>query len=55
MDNPETQPTFGAKHKTKTIKAKTTTKKTKMMTNTNHIKHGGEPRCSRWVNSSSFL
>jgi hypothetical protein len=38
MNNPETQATFGTRHKTNTNKRKYTTKKTKKMSNTGPIK-----------------
>jgi hypothetical protein len=41
MDNPETQTTLGTRHRTKTNKMKTTTQKTKKMSNTNHAKIAG--------------
>ena len=41
MDNPETQTTLGTRHRTKTNKMKTTTQKTKKMSNTNHAKITG--------------
>ena len=47
QDNPDTQAALDIRQRTKTNKTKTTTHKTKKMSNKDPIKNGAELRCLR--------